>query len=176
VPQGAPTSSTLANLALLGMHLEIQGLIEPTDSVMTAWVDDFTLSGPDARDLIEPTIRIIQRHRHAVKRKKLKIMPSHGRQDVTGVNVNRQLALARFRRAEIRADILRHAHEGEITEAELRSILGRISHARWLSPRQGTSLGRFAAKMLPDVNGPGKRSARDETRSCQSARRHKRTA
>ena len=176
LPQGAPTSSALANLALLPMHTEIQRLLTSTDTVMTAWVDDIALSGSDVLEQIEPIVRIVHRHGHAIRRRKVKIMPSCGPQAVTGVGVNRKVAVTRTRQREIREDILRYAAEGQITEVERRTVLARITQAKWLSPTQGSALERFALRKLPDACTEGRRSRGFEIRRCHSARRHRRSA
>jgi RNA-directed DNA polymerase len=62
LPQGAPTSPALANLALLNLHVELQEIAQERGLVLTQYVDDIAMSGAGAQDAIEPVVQAIMRY------------------------------------------------------------------------------------------------------------------
>ncbi len=90
VPQGAPTSTSLANLTLVPMAERLEVLATSLGLHISDWVDDVALSGPRAIEAITPMISIIREYGHAVAAAKIKVM-RHGREAlrVTGVSVDR---------------------------------------------------------------------------------------
>jgi RNA-directed DNA polymerase len=149
LPQGASTSSMLANLVLLPAHREISGIAARAGLNYTLFVDDLTLSGPGARRIIQPVISILQSHGFAVVRSKLQILDSHERQETTGLVVNRKVALSRSHREQIRADVLRFAYLGNVSSREFSSLWGRIRYAAFIDPHHGAALAELAEERLP---------------------------
>lgn len=88
LPQGAPTSSGLANLILLRADHEIQAEAESHGVSFTRFVDDLVFSGHDPRSLIQRAIAALQRSGFRVSHKKLTIMGPQELQTVTGLAVN----------------------------------------------------------------------------------------
>lgn len=92
LPQGAPTSTALANLSLAPMFKEMKKIASANGLLLTQWVDDFFLAGSGADRLIDVFIRIIQKHGYAVSHKKVKVMRRNKPQEVTGIVVNKKQA------------------------------------------------------------------------------------
>lgn len=65
LPQGAPTSSILANFTLLPMHDEICAIAKKFDLRCSIYVDDIAFSGVSAYEAIDEIIYAIQRHGHS---------------------------------------------------------------------------------------------------------------
>ena len=119
LPQGAPTSTMVANILLAGA---VDG---PTtqratggDVEFTRFVDDITLSGARAGSLINETAKSASRIglRTWRKRKKLKITPRSRRQEVTGLTVNSTSGpyVPKYKRARIKTAIHQLATVSEL--------------------------------------------------------------
>ncbi len=71
LPQGAPTSTHLANLVFAKVDFEILKLIEGKNIVYTRWVDDLTFSSKNPFESIKPDlIKIISANGLKINRKK----------------------------------------------------------------------------------------------------------
>jgi RNA-directed DNA polymerase len=97
LPQGAPTSTAIANLLLTkAVDVPVSRRALEIGAEYTRFVDDFSFSGHDPRTLINDAARALSRKRLPIWRKttkfqpkpKLKIMPRSKRQEVTGLIVN----------------------------------------------------------------------------------------
>jgi hypothetical protein len=173
LPQGAATSTMLANLSLLPMHQKIGHVATQMGLRWTFYIDDIAISGRQAPEAIDKVIRIIQRHGHAVRRQKIRCMPNNVQQKLTGSVINRKVSAGRQRIREIREQIMSLANQQQIFEHELRSLRGRIAQVRWLCPFQGAFLTRLEVRYLPKVGINGKKPRTDEIRFCDSFRRHR---
>ncbi len=173
LPQGAPTSATLANLTLLSLHADIAQIMASRGLRFTFYVDDVAFSGPDAEEAIEPVIRLIHKYGHSVRRDKIVVMPGNEPQRLTGVGVNRRISALPKRRQSIRQRIYELAARESIPDHELRSLRGSIESVRWLSPLQGLVLKRLVERHLPEVGTEGPRPRTDETPPCSNPRRHR---
>jgi hypothetical protein len=91
LPQGAPTSSMLANLALLPIHDEIAAVATEFDLRWSFYVDDIALSGSRAREAITPVVDIIHRHGHSVH--DVRVMSAGARHELTGTVPNRKISV-----------------------------------------------------------------------------------
>src|SRR5690606_34487317 len=74
VPQGAPTSSFITNLAVLPLHNDIAVFCKGHGWNFTMWVDDITVSGKNLRTGIQKIVDLIHKHGYAVKREKIEII------------------------------------------------------------------------------------------------------
>ncbi|MCC7142221.1 MAG: RNA-directed DNA polymerase [Candidatus Eisenbacteria bacterium] len=177
VPQGAPTSSLLVNWVLLPLHDAIQTIAQGADCRCTFWVDDITVSGPAALDVVEPIVMAIQRHGYSIRHRKLHLMPACRPQEVTGVLVNRHPAARREYRTELRATILQLSSEVEVSARKLERIKGRISHVRHLHPRHGESLDQLLERTMmgrrvDELGACPPKEVRTRVR-CNHVRRHR---
>ena len=174
LPQGASTSSAIANMVLLPLHDAVQSLAAARGFNCTFWVDDITLSGSaEVLESIEEIIRLIHRHGHSIRQRKLLVASSGKQQSVTGVRVNRQISAPREMRDKIRLEVLRLSHDSEVSQPGLQKLMGRIGHVDFLCPSQGEALRRLASKKLPRVVVPGKRERSAKFEECGCARRHR---
>lgn len=170
LPQGAPSSSIIANLVMVPLHLELERIARAFDLRWTIYIDDVTISGRRARDAMASVIRAMQQHGFAVGHRKIHVMTNRNRQCITGVIVNRTLSAGRRYRIEpIRKSILDLRQRGTVTEAQARSTMGKVQYVRWLNDRQGTALARFAEAVMPEpVSSLGSATTRTEWRRCKS--------
>lgn len=172
LPQGAPTSSMLANLTLIPLCLDLHQLAVDYRLAMTLFVDDLTLSGTLAREAMTPAIRLIQRHGHAVRNEKIHVMDKGEREEVTGHPVNRKVSLGQNEAKDIRLAILDLANRTIIPVPELETIWGRVSHAKSVAPHLGLALERLANRLLPSFIRSKKKIRRAQTRPCYSTAKH----
>lgn len=148
LPQGAPTSTAIANILLAStVDRPAELIARKRDVTVTRFVDDFAFSGVKADTLINSTARSasIVGLRTWRDRKKLKIMPASRRQEITGLNVNSPngASVPREYRERVRAAIhqLRNVAPTEFEKAVV-SIKGRVNHARQLNKGSAERLDR----------------------------------
>ena len=152
LPQGAPTSTSIANL-LLGFEVDsiLLGKARARDIIYTRFVDDLFFSGAEPHPLINQAIAALASAGLRVKRQKLKIQPRHIRQEVTGLTVNRSRrpSVARYKRARVRAAIHEMAQkDGPDKDELLRSIQGRIAHIKQTNAGEAVRLQRQLDRSL----------------------------
>ena len=180
LPQGAPTSTMLANLALFPMQSDLRTLAATRGLEVSFWVDDIAMSGPEAERAIADVVDIIHRHGFEVSWSKLAIACAWAPQRVTGVGCNvfpsagRNPKSGRRRIVEIRDEIYRLATVAVVMDYELQSIRGRIEWVRSVNPIQGAALERYASTRLPRYATPGASPETDEWRACRRAYHHER--
>lgn len=165
LPQGAPTSTIVANLLLA---VPVDGPLTARSREIgvryTRFVDDITLSGSNPKPLINAVARMLSSRRLQIWRKKskLKITRQSEPQEVTGLMVNSRKgpSISRRRRANIRAAIfqLRNLTDDESRVAAVNSIRGRIAHVRLFNPGAAKRLHRYL-ESVNDANGAKRRSA-----------------
>jgi len=173
LPQGAPTSPTIANLVLLDLHQELQVLARNLGLALTFYVDDIAISGARACEAIEPTIRAVMNHGHGVSRRKIVVAHSGMKQALTGQVVNSVVSIDREKRRDIFQRILDLASSESPLDADLRSVRSSIAHVEYTNPSQGAVLRRLADRTLPDIGFDGHRPRTDETRACRHRRTHR---
>jgi RNA-directed DNA polymerase len=156
LPQGAPTSVSIANLLLArpvdkptGEQARAAGI------VYTRFVDDIAMSGEHPQTLISNVAQRLSSRGLRVYRgrkdTKLKIMPRNSRQELTGIVINSgKPTLSRRHRDAVRAAIheLRGIAGRVQREAALRSIQGRIAHVKRFHPGDARRLEQRVAKAL----------------------------
>jgi len=156
LPQGAPTSTTIANI-LLSSAVDAPVAIESSalNAVTTRFVDDFTFSGRDPRSLINTTAKALSARRLPIWRKKskfqtkakLKITPLSQRQEVTGLVVNSRhgASVSRKRRDAVRAAIyqLKNISDETLKRKALNSIRGKIAYVCGFNPGSAARLQRY---------------------------------
>ncbi len=107
LPQGAPTSPDLANVAAYRLDARLQGLAQRHNLQYTRYADDLTFSG-DAlrRPEISRTIgAIIRDSGFRPNETKTKYMPPSKQQRVTGIVVNERAAWPRVTRRWLRQEV-----------------------------------------------------------------------
>lgn len=164
LPQGAPSSTALANLLLTSpVDAPLTEAAQRINIINTRFVDDVALSGRDPRSLINTTARLLSQRGLRMWRKmakfqsksKLRIMPRHKPQIVTGLLVNSQAAptVSTQKRDAIRAAIfqLRKIADKAVRDREIRSVRGRIEHVRQFNPGPAARLERYLKHVSGDL-------------------------
>ena len=155
LPQGAPTSSMIANM-LLAMPIDepTKLLAAESDTNYSRFVDDMAFSGSHPVHVISPTAKAVSGLGLRIwrKRRKLKITPRSQRQEVTGYTVNSRKgpSIARAKRDKIRAAIhgLKFIQSEQELEKALQSVNGRINHLQEVNPGSATRMRRQLNKIL----------------------------
>ena len=147
LPQGAPTSTTLANIALAESDQKIIILCKEQDIVYTRFVDDLVFSGESARSIINSVVRILKATGFRVPHARMRIMGSRKRHQITGIVANRKLAVPLEKRANIRAAIQK-LKILENPDKEIPSINGRIGFLRQVNPKSAETLERLLERTL----------------------------
>lgn len=173
LPQGAPTSTALANLALLPAAKRIAQVALALDLRFTVWVDDVTLSGARAREAIASVIEIIRESGFAVACRKVKVQPRWlGAQSVTGVVVNLSVSFGQVGVRRLRREVFEARALGAgVPEYLLRSIEAKVRHVARLRVPQARGLTRLAARVLPEKGTEEPRPSRYVYNPCKRRRR-----
>ncbi len=165
VPQGAPTSTAIANVLL---SVPVDGPVTKRAKSLnvryTRFVDDVTFSGSNPRPLINLVGRTFSKRRLPMYRPKknwsskpkFKITPRSEPQEVTGllVNARKGPSVSRQRRDKVRAAIfaLRKSVGDGKAEKAVRSIRGQILHVRQFNPGSAKRLQRGLDAALNQVS------------------------
>jgi hypothetical protein len=156
LPQGAPTSGTIANI-LLTKAVDVQTSTAATalNVVNTRYIDDLAFSGLNSRALINDTARALSRKRLPIWRNrrnkegkiKLKIMPNSAPQMVTGLTVNAKHgpSVPRVYRDAVRSAIhqARKLPPGSERNTALSSINGKIRYVAGFNPGAARRLSAY---------------------------------
>ena len=156
LPQGAPTSPALANLAAFGLDRRLAGLARSLSATYTRYADDLTFSGGTlllsrANELRATAGMIAREEGFTVNERKSALMTRAGRQRVCGIVVNAHPNLAREEYDRLKATLHNAALRGPASEnragvGDFRAhLLGRIAWVESLHPARATKLReRFA--------------------------------
>lgn len=151
LPQGAPTSGALANLAVYQLDLRVAALAASLDAQYTRYADDLVLSGSRALARAAPTViarigAIAFEERFALNFRKTRMMTKSDRQRITGLVVNTKLSLERTEIDRLRATLFNCARTGPAAQnrdghADFRAHLaGRISWVASVDATKGRRL------------------------------------
>jgi RNA-directed DNA polymerase len=143
LPQGAPTSTYLANLLIASIDHEIVSICKSRGVIYSTWVDDLAFSGSDARSVIQTVIEVLRQVGLAVSHNKLKVMGPSSRRILTGIVVGRNLNVTPEYRRDIRSGVHK-LRVGQVDQAKFESFVksmnGRIDHVSSFSPRLADEL------------------------------------
>jgi retron-type reverse transcriptase len=152
VPQGAITSSHLANLAFWDIEGELFQYLESEGVTYSRYVDDVTISSPRSLTIVELTAyiravyRMMARKGFSPKRSKQEIQRGDGRMRVTKLLVNAKASLSSGQRHSVRTAVFQlecmvkdKPIDDEIRKAA-RSVSGRVGYLARLHPREGKAL------------------------------------
>ena len=139
LPQGAPTSSAIANWLL---HIPVdEPVVAETHRLRLGYsrfVDDLAVSGDRPREIINLIARQLSTRRLAISRKeKLRIMPRSKPQRITGLLVNGcKPSVPKQKRDQVRAAVhaLKRVPAGALRDRALQSIRGRVAYVKRFNP------------------------------------------
>lgn len=151
LPQGAPSSPMLANLAIRRLDSRLTGWADAVEATYTRYADDLSFSGGPAHArradaFIRGARRIIADEGHEANPRKTRVRGRGVRQSVTGIVVNERLNVARDDYDRLKAIMHNCVVHGPDTQnrgrvADFRAhLLGRISWVESLNPRRGERL------------------------------------
>ena len=117
LPQGAPTSPMLANLAAKNMDLKLSKFCEKYGLNYSRYADDITISGSKRLQRYKTLIfRIITNYGFKINKEKFRIFGRGFRQCVTGLVVNEKVSIGRKKKKLLRAIIHNIEKNGPIVE------------------------------------------------------------
>jgi RNA-directed DNA polymerase len=154
LPQGAPTSPALANLAAFGLDRRLSGLARSLGSTYTRYADDLTFSGAAvalrSRARIEARIAAIAREEgFTVNREKTSLRTRGSRQTVCGIVVNQRPNVPRAEYDRLRALLHNAARDGAAAHNRAgvpdfaAHVHGRIAWVSALNTGRGAKLMRM---------------------------------
>ena len=154
LPQGAPTSPALANLAAFGVDRRLTGLSAAFSMRYSRYADDLTFSGPRMtaganRTLIKLAAEIVDQEGFRLHHDKSSLRSAAQRQLVTGVVVNRTPNVPRDDYDRLKALLHRLAIDGPDADTTGRTVdlqahlRGRVAWVAALNPRRGAKLRRL---------------------------------
>ena len=145
LPQGARTSTALANLALLPVARELEAYAQERGLHFSIYVDDVTVSGSAASEMIDHIARKLGEYGFSLSRHKTAVMKRGSRQTVTGNVVNRKVSNGAAKVREIRRSALEAIRNGK--SGDLSRLRGRIAQSTAVCPSQGRRLRDFVEKL-----------------------------
>jgi hypothetical protein len=112
LPQGAPSSTIIANLVLYSCDGPIRAECKRLGIRYSSWVDDLAFSSEDSRPVINLVVATLQKNGFRISRKKLEIISPGARKVLNGVLLGRRVSVPPDRLARIRSGIhkLRQGH------------------------------------------------------------------
>jgi retron-type reverse transcriptase len=151
LPQGAPTSPTLANLCAYRMDCRLTGLAHAVNADYTRYADDLAFSGDRAFErcverFATHAAAIVIEEGFAVHHRKTRLMRQGVRQHLAGLVTNRRINVARTDFDRLKAilhNCIRHGPESQNRDhhAAFRSHLeGRVGFVEAINPIKGKRL------------------------------------
>lgn len=153
LPQGAPTSPALANLAAFRLDRRLAALARAAGAVYTRYADDLAFSGDgrlerSARRFQVKMCEVALDEGFEVNTRKSRFMRRGLRQQVVGVVVNARPNVGRDEFDTLKAILTNSARRGPASQNRDRHpdfrayLLGRIGHVATLNPARGAKLMR----------------------------------
>jgi hypothetical protein len=143
LPQGAPSSTMLANLTLYLYDAPIRDECERLNIQYSSWVDDLAFSSENPRPVINVVFSTLRKSGFRVSRKKLEIIGRGSRKDLNGVLIGRDLSGTPDRLARIRSGIhnLRRGRVPRVkVERYVQSLRGSIAQIASINPLKAAVL------------------------------------
>jgi RNA-directed DNA polymerase len=174
LPQGAPTSSFLAQLTLVEMLAQMDAVARDRSLVLSSYIDDIAWSGPGAQLAIGEMVEIIASHGHRIRCSKKHVMKSNEEKRITGLIVKRDhVTVPRSYVDSVEDRILVLSRRQSLTVHERASVDGQIKHVQRFDEEAGQWLADLARDSLPSDVSVGPTLHTFERRPCLHARRHR---
>jgi hypothetical protein len=159
LPQGSPTSPSLANLAACRLDRRLTGLAKAAGAVYTRYADDLVFSG--GPELVRTARRfeilvavIAYEEGFAINHRKTRIMRSGVRQKVTGLVVNARPNVTREEFDRLKAILTNCVRTSPATQnrngvSDFRAHLaGSVAHVTAVNPLRGTKLWKIFREIV----------------------------
>ncbi len=150
LPQGAPTSTAIANIYLASIYAPICLLGEHRGLTISTWIDDLIFSGAEARSVMEAVRSILALNGFRAAPEKRDIFGPRDEKVVTGARLGRFTVRAPHRKmSELRAAIFRlrvGAVEPDDRKRYLINLTSRIAHIGQIHRKDGETLVHLAKK------------------------------
>jgi RNA-directed DNA polymerase len=154
LPQGAPTSPALANLAAFRLDRRLSGLAAALGLRYSRYADDLTFSGAHLRrrgaGMQELVATIVGEEGFALNRDKSVLRTRAARQSVCGIVVNAAPNVSRTEYDRLKAilyNAARHGPSGQGVAGRQAELQGRIAWVASLNPARGEKLKRRFAEI-----------------------------
>jgi RNA-directed DNA polymerase len=148
LPQGAPTSTILANLVLYRPFESVRNACARHGITYSTWIDDLAFSGDDSRKIIPLVVAALHSAGFSISHRKLKTMGPATRKRLNGIVMSRFPNVAREYEKRIRSGIHKiqtHQIMAQDLEKYLRQLKGAINYVSLIAPRKGE---RFRRELL----------------------------
>lgn len=143
LPQGAPTSTLLANLVLFSVDGVIREKCLFCGVQYSTWVDDLAFSGKNAREVIGVAVKALSGAGFSVSHRKMKVMGAGDRKVLTGLLLGKQPAVLPQRVSNLRSGIHK-LRTGKVPlglqESYVRSLRGGINFVGLISQHKARPL------------------------------------
>jgi len=163
LPQGAPTSTYLANLLIASLEPAILSACESLGVKYSTWVDDLAFSGPNAPQVIGTVVQVLRSVGLSVSHKKLRVMRPGSRKSLNGIVIGMDLNLSSEYRRALRSGIHK-LRSGAVREGLLvkyvRSLKGRIEY---LGSVNRAAADRFESELIDALVEMGNKQCRKIT-------------
>ncbi|MEO1205271.1 MAG: reverse transcriptase family protein [Pseudomonadota bacterium] len=166
LPQGAPTSPALANLAAWRLDVRLTGLADAFAARYTRYADDLTFSGDAGFErrsaaFLRLVTDIVEDEGYRLNAAKTRVMPQSVQQRVTGIVVNRHVNIDRRHFDRLKATLHNCVRHGPVPEnrdgvADFKAhLLGKVAWVEQVNPARGAKLRRlFDAISWPAATSP----------------------
>jgi len=125
LPQGAPSSTLLANLVLYSVDGPIRAECERLGIRYSSWIDDLSFSSNEPRPIVPLVIATLQKNGFRIARKKLEIIGPRHRKILNGLVVGRRVSVPCERLGRIRSGI-HNLRKGKVPSPELDRYVQRL--------------------------------------------------
>jgi len=158
LPQGAPTSTLLANLVLFSVDGVIREKCISRGVRYSTWVDDLAFSGKHAREVIGVAVMALSLAGFSVSHRKMKIMGVGDRKVLTGLLIGRRPGVLPERLSSLRSGINK-LRTGEVLPtmqgSYIRSLRGKINFVGLINQDQARPLHEELDDCLSALAGVG---------------------
>lgn len=172
LPQGAATSTLLANLVLASFDDPIRKACVVQSIRYSSWIDDLAFSGGDAtRDITSEVIKTLNKSGFAVKHRKIHVMGAGSKKVLNNILLSKVPSLERSRLDQLRSGIYK-LKSGQVTQnaldVHLKRLKGQIGFVKFINPRKGIAMERQLQEVLASQGSLQSPVINDSSHSAQT--------
>lgn len=157
LPQGAPTSPSLANLICRKLDRRLHNYCQVRGWQYTRYCDDITISGGRfAKSAMESIAAVIESEGFAINEAKTRIRFKHQQQSVTGIVVNESVRIPRERRHQLRAMCHQMRCDPESFRGVSDRTMGQLSFAQMVEGIMNKGNFQEAMRILLEIRRQAK--------------------